>query len=730
MTPSPGPSLPATSIFSAGLAVNALRVAPAAILLLLGTAMAVTTAIAVFWAYSPIPFGDQWNAVLPSEYWAQLFDQHNEHRILFPRLFFLVDLLVFNGTNVFNLSAIFAIQLVHTALLAWVARRGGLADGALFWCSTAIVFGLMFWAYQIENFSWGFQVQFVGVFAAATAAFARLALGRHGWTGVMTAILFGAVAAYSMANGFLAPFLLAVLGWWLRLPWRQIAVLAIAAIVLLALYLRGYHSPVGHSDPLIAIRNFHIVIEYALCYLGGPFSQLILSSARQPGTIIVEPNVALAMAIGAAGVAAFLALLAAELRLRRPAQGVFLAIMAMGIATALITGMGRISFSLEQAFAQRYGTPAMVFWCATLLSWLSRHGAPVHRRAWAVLLLGAVTLVGAAVNQRAFLQYARDVGVFRRQGATAILADSHDRSDLEMLYPSAPMLLTQTEKLRKARLSVFSEDWAGWRGTSLASHVRLEPGQNCTGSIDQIAMVSSDGPPAWRISGWGVHLPQQRPSRRLLLTDGAGTVTGYAYAGLPRADVRQALPDLYSDRVGWRGHAQLAGDGVVTAWLLADDGSSACPLPASQLAGRIGIAGLLTTPPRGGEVEMQPAEVTGQWSEPGTPPETKPLPGGGRQYGSWAGSGQATGTLHWRSAALPGGAVLAIPVTAGPSASGLSVRVLVADSGAILVDVGTVILPDWQTLKIKLPQGVTAIDIELIDNGGDSWLAVGQPRLW
>lgn len=726
-----GPASPNAWGLPTRFAAAAPRCVLAALLVLLAAAMVVTTAIAVVHAYSPIPFGDQWNAVLPSEYWAQLFDQHNEHRILFPRLFFLVDLLAFDGTNVFNLSSIFAIQMIHAALLLWIARGGGLADTALFCCAAGAVFGLMFWAYQIENFSWGFQVQFVGVFAAASAAFASLALGPRSWVGIASAIFFGAVAAYSMANGFLAPLLLTLLGWWLRLPWRQVAVLGFTAVLLLALYLRGYHSPAGHTDPIDALRNFHIVVAYALSYLGGPFSQLILSSTRQPGTIIAEPSIALAMAIGSIGVAAFLAMLATELRRRRAAQGVFLAIMAMGMATSFITGLGRIGFSLEQAFAQRYGTPAMVFWCAALLCWLSRHGTPPRRRAWAALLLAAVTVAAVAVNQRAFVQYARDVGVVRRLGATAILSGSHDRGDLELLYPWPKVLLTQSAKLRQAKLSVFSEDWAGWRGTRLADHARLEPAQSCTGSIDQIALVESYGPPAWRISGWGVHLPDQKTPHRLILTDGLGIVIGYAFSGLPRPDVRQVLPDLYSDRVGWRGHVELAADGSVAAWLLADDGRSACPVPAIRLAGQIGAASLQAAAPSGGPVEMQTARIEGQWAEQATGPQAKPLPAGGLTYGSWVGSDQAKGTLRWRSAELPEATTLGIPVTAGPGSFGLSLRILDADSGNILVDVGAVTLPNWQSLKVQLPAGVKAIEIEAKDNAGDgAWLAVGQPRFW
>src|SRR4051794_40249319 len=79
---------------------------------------------AIWLTYSAVPFNDQWVNLAalrdaPKTGWLQyLFSQHNEHRILFPRLVFLADLDWFQGQNVLNLTAIGLIQVAGAACFA------------------------------------------------------------------------------------------------------------------------------------------------------------------------------------------------------------------------------------------------------------------------------------------------------------------------------------------------------------------------------------------------------------------------------------------------------------------------------------------------------------------------------------------------------------------------------------------------------------------------------------
>ena len=55
-------------------------------------------------AFLPMPFWDYWEVVLPEQNWAHLLAKHNEHFIVFPRLVFLADSILFHATGLFGIA--------------------------------------------------------------------------------------------------------------------------------------------------------------------------------------------------------------------------------------------------------------------------------------------------------------------------------------------------------------------------------------------------------------------------------------------------------------------------------------------------------------------------------------------------------------------------------------------------------------------------------------------------
>ena len=200
----------------------------------------------VIHSWSAVPYWDQWDELIlsPGKVFSPwLYSQHNEHRILFPRLLFAIDTFAFAETNKFNFFCNVALPLTLVGLIVHVARRHvsrGLTD--TLWIA-GIVLTVLFSAIQYENFVWGFQVQFFGVELAAVASIASLALGRGAWPSLAAAIAFSTIAVYTLASGMVVPFLAIPVALWAGRSKAQVAVLAVAAAVLLALYLHGYVSP-------------------------------------------------------------------------------------------------------------------------------------------------------------------------------------------------------------------------------------------------------------------------------------------------------------------------------------------------------------------------------------------------------------------------------------------------------------------------------------------------------
>src|SRR5690348_1872970 len=114
------------------------------VILLAGLVTAGIAAYMVVLCYTPLPWSDGWGEIfapargekLLSLQW--LWAQHNEHRLLIPRLFLIADLRLFRAQQTFLLASIFVIQLLHLCLLSWSMRALGGWRGSLWRAATGL----------------------------------------------------------------------------------------------------------------------------------------------------------------------------------------------------------------------------------------------------------------------------------------------------------------------------------------------------------------------------------------------------------------------------------------------------------------------------------------------------------------------------------------------------------------------------------------------------------------
>ena len=95
----------------------------------LGLSTMVLTIVLVIISYSPAPYLDQWRmldlfarhngAISLSLLWLQF----NEHRQFIPNLFYLADLYIAGGRNIFLLISIFLVQVVHLCAWGYIFRK-------------------------------------------------------------------------------------------------------------------------------------------------------------------------------------------------------------------------------------------------------------------------------------------------------------------------------------------------------------------------------------------------------------------------------------------------------------------------------------------------------------------------------------------------------------------------------------------------------------------------------
>ena len=536
--------------------------------------IAVDTVRSVVPLFSPLPWFDEWATVEllrawqagERSIWDVLFSQHNEHRILLPRLVFFADDLLLRGQGWLSLAGIFLVQLLHAAMFAAVLVRA-VPQRPGRWAVAGLVLALMFCLRQAENFSSAFQLQFVAVFAGATLTFllfglavARARRGQSLAAPLGLSFAAGLGTTLTMANGLVAPVILVVLALLARLRPRLVLLCAAWAALLAAVYLQGYEPVPHHSRPAESLTHPIRLLVYVATYLGG---------------ILGSGSIGPAATFGALGIAAALAatLRVAAQRPARPASLALLGIMLFVGAGAAVTASGRLGMGVEQALASRYVTGSVTFWAAQLTYWWvdpprGAAGAAARSAASAVclLLLAAVWREqGAGKPQLAVQSFAQnesqDLLLMGFDDPEILRRAAWDAEDVQRLLPV----------LRENRISIFATRAAAALGRPVAEMGRLADPDPCAGAVTAARPDASLGPGGVRVAGTGSDGPARRLVRRVVLADGRGLVVGLGSGAIPGAD-----------RGAWRGFAAAAPGSTLTAYGLI--GAGLCRIGSATVA--------------------------------------------------------------------------------------------------------------------------------------------------
>ncbi len=352
------------------------------------------------------PFSDEWALVdhLQKSFDGaltvrNLFDQHNESRIFFPRIV-LIGLARMTDWNIFyEIGAIVVCAALLLALLSERALRPGPG------CSPRIARWLPFF-FSLQIFSliqyecWTFGFTLVGYMNIlfVVAGLSALAIKPFTSRAFVCAIIAGIIATFSYANGILfwpAGFLMLAMTWLERgerlsslrsdsgtIPRAIIWFAAAAAIALL--YFAGYHKPGLHPSMFFFVQYPLVFSGYVLAFIGGAIVNI-------PGIAMTAP-----VSAGVLGLALFAACASAWLgRSFRTAHpfSFWLALSSFSLMTGLAAALGRAPYGVRQALDSRYTMFSGLFWISVLVMSLC-----LVERANRILLDRGRTMARRAMN--------------------------------------------------------------------------------------------------------------------------------------------------------------------------------------------------------------------------------------------------------------------------------------------------------------------------------------------
>jgi hypothetical protein len=295
-----------------------------------------------------IPFLDQWELVPLLEKinnntftLADLWAQHNEHRILFPKILMLL-LARWSNWNIFLELCANIVLAAFILLFLLLILRDTLktVPGWLKIFTSLMVFSMA----QYENWSWGWQIQiFLSVLGSVISIWAV-----NKWQGktlgLAIAILAAVLSSYSFNTGLITwPVVLVVMMLQKKWKLKHITMLIFSCIITVLLYYHNYTKCSHHPPILFFLSHPLIYIRYVLTYLGTSLGWTYFSS--------------LAVAI----ISLALISLAIFNIWRYDKQKLcdmapWLALVLYVLMAACATGLGRAGFGWQQAASSRYIT--------------------------------------------------------------------------------------------------------------------------------------------------------------------------------------------------------------------------------------------------------------------------------------------------------------------------------------------------------------------------------------
>ncbi|GAB3923045.1 hypothetical protein [Larkinella terrae] len=201
-----------------------------------------------------------------------IFSQHNEHRIVFDRLVFLLDYYLNGSLNFRHLILVGNLSLVFVAYLLFRSSFSGLrlADKLLYFVPVAFgLFQLHFWELTV----WGMaslQNLYVVVFALLSFYALSQTPKKANW--FFVACLAGVAAAFTSGNGMFT-FLVGIPVLIVLKQYKKLAIWTSLTVVTFAFYFWRYAKPAHHPDIYDSlVNNTSRAFDYFFTLSGSVFS--------------------------------------------------------------------------------------------------------------------------------------------------------------------------------------------------------------------------------------------------------------------------------------------------------------------------------------------------------------------------------------------------------------------------------------------------------------------------
>ena len=498
-------------------------------------------------SYSGIPFWDEWD----SRYRfytnflqrpiSALFEQHNEHRIVLTKLFFLIDFWIFNGSVapliVLNLLLSFIISIFVCRLLIRYIDSKNL--GPLPWIICPLIFALNSSWLQQGNFTWAFQSQYF------LAVLLPLVFFNYSITMWLTTsrkfyfvgmLVLAILSSWTLSGGLLVIPVLIFVSIINKRPKKEIFLLCTLLVTVSIIYLYNLNVSTSKYAKLSeGFSSVKSVLNFFLTYITSPVTETFGFS--YPLSIVI-----FFIAWGSA--ISILNSSTKQSTTPNVPSNVLLSQLLFTLALAGVTSLGRSQFGIEHANAAMYKTPSIVGWgIVTSIVLIAIDKKVANIKALVPLLVLTILLTSLPSQQRVRADFSQWVNSFKLS-AVALKLGVEDKKQLDLIYYNHEQLIQYAEPFIKGNFAPFSS--IGIERVELFEpRIILNSIKGvCVGNIDSQESIDSN---YLKLSGWisntqNLKSKLDSSANELFLVDSKGAINGFGLQGFIRDDVARLYP--------------------------------------------------------------------------------------------------------------------------------------------------------------------------------------------
>jgi hypothetical protein len=491
------------------------------------------------WPVTHLDFWRIYEVCLKYSWLESALQKFNNHSLFFPSFIWLADLRFFHGDQQLVFFAGMTLLFLTVAFLLVPLWRDKTLSLTARIAVTLVLIVSNFWMGRSAIIaSGGFNC--IGSFSMAGTVLAFLYLpamtadAPHHWRATLIVLAATFVASLSASSGLATWPALLFLGWCMRLPWRSLGIITIAAVVTAIIFaLVPSPLPLLVASPAGFSLFTNTTLQELCRLLGSP-----ILSAKMAWHVAEIPQGAVesslfSLCVGAAGLVLTAVIALPRLIRRDLRQGgmefMGLALVTSNVFVMIIIVVGRASLMHvipSEVAAPRYFFWSTLFWAGLLMIAIQR--AESNRWLRSSVLLGALlTLVFAFprhMEEGARYRYAAKLA---ESGAISLVNGACDVEEVKILFPDPKQIYRVAEQLRARRLDMFAQglqDWPGLRESGLFGG-RHKP-EGLKGKCSVAALVQCEGGvPAARVTGSARKRHNVVP-RTLVIVDSNGVIRG------------------------------------------------------------------------------------------------------------------------------------------------------------------------------------------------------------